>query len=300
MPALLPFKATITPRHWNDKCFHRAGGDLICRFGICASHFQCIVGAQQEILCLTVRTIWLIWRVWPRSLGMSVPAWQRHREVELIEKCAMKTQHLVASTPFVHNQCHMTTLWYRSWLFGSFNWPRLSSWIGFFTARWQWQHVWAARARSSKQNTRANISVFCLQIWPSIKSRAINCFNKCVFRLLFTLEGMIWKREGIWHVFRMALHNSGIGVWRHDNSPYGLVVMSPSANLPRCVMPFWTHAHAFSLYDYFSFLWVYSCSLTKCINGHTDGSLSLLGNATDWCYCSGLLEKRHVTCGWIP
>ena len=80
--ALLPFKATIAPRHWNDKCFHRAGGDLICRFCICASHFQCIVGAQQEILCLTVRTTWLIWRVWPRSLGMSVPAWQRHREVE--------------------------------------------------------------------------------------------------------------------------------------------------------------------------------------------------------------------------
>ena len=50
-----------------------------------------------------------------------------------------------------------------------------------FTARWQWQHVQAARARSSKQNTRANISVFCLQIWPSIKSRTINCFNKCVF-----------------------------------------------------------------------------------------------------------------------
>ena len=30
--------------------------------------------------------------------------------------------------------------------------------------------------------------------------------------------------------------------------PDGLVVMSPSANLPRCVMPFWTYAHAFSLY----------------------------------------------------
>ena len=30
MLALLPFKVTITPRHWNDKCFHRAGGDLIC------------------------------------------------------------------------------------------------------------------------------------------------------------------------------------------------------------------------------------------------------------------------------
>ena len=31
--------------------------------------------------------------------------------------------------------------------------------------------------------------------------------------------------------------------------PDGLVVMSPSANLPHCVIPFWTHAHAFSLYD---------------------------------------------------
>ena len=103
MLALLPFKVTITPRHWNDKCFHRAAGDLICRFCICASHFQCTVGAQQEILCLTVHTTWLMWRVWPRSLGMSVPAWQRHREVEQIEKFAMKTQHLVASTPFVHN-----------------------------------------------------------------------------------------------------------------------------------------------------------------------------------------------------
>ena len=56
MLALLPFKATITPRHWNDKCFHRVGGDLICQFCIRASHFQCIVGAQQEIPCLTVRT----------------------------------------------------------------------------------------------------------------------------------------------------------------------------------------------------------------------------------------------------
>ena len=76
MLALLPFKVAITPRRWNDKCFHRAGGDLICRFCICASHFQCIVGAQQEILCLTARTTWLIWRVWPRSLRMSVPAWR--------------------------------------------------------------------------------------------------------------------------------------------------------------------------------------------------------------------------------
>ena len=80
MLALLPFKATIFPRH--SKCIHRAGGDLICQFCIRASHSQCIVGAQKEILCLTVRTTWLIWRVWPRSLRMLVPAWQRHREVE--------------------------------------------------------------------------------------------------------------------------------------------------------------------------------------------------------------------------
>ena len=195
MLALLPFKITITPRHWNDKCFHRVGGDLICRFRICASHFPCIVGAQQEILCLTVRTTWLIWRVWPRSLGMSVRVWQRHREVEWIEKCATKTQHFVASTPFVHNSVshdHIVVPFMT--FFGSFNWPRLPSWIGFFTAawRWQWQHVRAARARSSKQNTRAN-SVFCLQIWPSIKSRAINGFNKCVFG--FYSHWKVWYKS---------------------------------------------------------------------------------------------------------
>ena len=77
----------------------------------------------------------------------------------------------------------------------------------------------------------------------------------------------------------MALHNSGIGVWRHDNSPYGLVVMSPSANLPRCVMPFWTHAHAFSLYDVIMPLYaVYSSHGTVChvaIMGPTNRKLSI-------------------------
>ena len=63
MLALLPFKVTITPRLWNDKCFHRAGGDLICRFCICASHFQCIV-QKSEIRkrlfgIFTVRRKWL-------------------------------------------------------------------------------------------------------------------------------------------------------------------------------------------------------------------------------------------------
>ena len=82
--AILPFKArTITPRNSNDKCFHMAGGDLICQFCIRASPVTFpIVGAQQEIQCLTVRTTWLIWRVWPRKVRMSVPAWQRHCEDE--------------------------------------------------------------------------------------------------------------------------------------------------------------------------------------------------------------------------
>ena len=158
----------------------------------------------------------------------------------------MKTQHLVASTPFVHNQCHMTTLWYRSWLFGSFNWPRLPSWIGFFTAawRWQWQHVRAARARSSKQNTRANISVFCLQIWPSIKSRAINCFNKCVFG--FYSQWKVWYKSGKAFGMCSEWHYTTRGLAYGDMTTR----LSPSANLPRCVMPFWTHAHAFSLWHH--------------------------------------------------
>ena len=48
----------------------------------------------------------------------------------------------------------------------------------------------------------------------------------------------------------MALHNSGIGVWIHNHSRYALVIMYPSTNLPRCVMPFRSQAHAFSLYDW--------------------------------------------------
>ena len=40
MLAILPFKSTITPRHLNDKCFHRADGDLICRFCIFAHHIS--------------------------------------------------------------------------------------------------------------------------------------------------------------------------------------------------------------------------------------------------------------------
>ena len=160
----------------------------------------------------------------------------------------MKTQRLLASTPFVHNSVSHGLIVVPFVTFGSFNWPRLLSWIGFFTARWQWQHVRAARARNSKQNTRANIGVFFLHIWPSIISRAVN--------VLINVFGFYshWK---VWYksekVFGMCSEwhytTRGLAYGDMTTRPDGLVVMSPFANLPRCVMPFWTHAHSFSLYD---------------------------------------------------
>ena len=196
MLALLPFKVTITPRQWNDKCFHRADGDLICRFCICASHFQCIVGAQQEILCLTVRTTLVdLKSVTTESRNvspcMTATPWSRVNWKMCDENSTFCCFDAIC-TQFSVTWPHCGTV---HDFFGSFNWPRLPSWIGFFTAawRWQWQHVRAARARSSKQNTRANISVFCLQIWPSIKSRAINGFNKCLFG--FYSHWKVWYKS---------------------------------------------------------------------------------------------------------
>ena len=138
-------------------------------------------------------------------------------------------------------QCHVTTLWYRSWLFGSFNWPWLPSWIGFFPARWQWQHVRAARVRSSKQNTRANISVFCLQIWPSIRSRAINGFNKCVFG--FYSHWKVWykseKAFGIcseWHYTTRGLANGALRARCHVSIRQSLSLCNAILNTCPCLL----------------------------------------------------------------
>ena len=98
----------------------------------------------------------------------------------------------------------------------------------------------AARARSSKQNTRANVSVFCLHIWPSIKSRAINGLNKCVFGF--------YSHSKVWYKSKKAF--GMCSEWHYTTRGLAYGDMSPSANLPRCVMPFWTHAHAFSLYSH--------------------------------------------------
>ena len=47
-----------------------------------------------------------------------------------------------------------------------------------------------------------------------------------------------------------------IGGWRHDNEPVGRVVMSPYANLPRCVMPFWTHAKCLLAFISYLPMWI--------------------------------------------
>ena len=161
-----PFKATLTRSHSSDKCFHRAGGDLICLFCIGATHFQCIVGVQQEMLCLTVCTNWLIWRLWRQSLSpcMTATPWSRVNWKICDENStfacfdAICTQFSV-TWPHCDNVHDFLAVLTDP---ACRQWHLFTSWIGFFTARWQWQHVRAARARSSKQNTRANISVFCL------------------------------------------------------------------------------------------------------------------------------------------
>ena len=57
--------------------------------------------------------------------------------------------------------------------------------------------------------------------------------------------------------------------------------MSPSPNLPRCVMPFWTHAHAFSLYD----------NVNQCIpwssNNRSFFTLQFVRGRFPWDYVSG-------------
>ena len=127
----------------NSKTFEWQGfSQSLC---IRASHVKYIVGAQPEIQCLTLRTTWLVWRVWPRSLGLSVPAWQRHVKSSKLKNLWWKC-HLCLFRRLLYTiQCHMTTL------SGNLNWPRLPSWIRFFTAWWQWQHVPGTKHQSKHQ-----------------------------------------------------------------------------------------------------------------------------------------------------
>ena len=77
----------------------------------------------------------------------------------------------------------------------------------------------------------------------------------------------------------MALHNSGIGVWIHNHSRFALAVMYPSANLPRCVMPFRSQAHVFSLQ--------YSVVKLAIAIGEYIQTYSRLA-------CIGIHEERHI------
>ena len=117
MLALLPFKVTITPRHWNDKCFHRAGGDLICRFCICASHFQHLLVRNKKSCA---------WQYvppgWFEECDHGVPECQFLYDSDTVKSSKLKNVRrklniLLLRRHLYTIQCHMTTLWYRSWHF---------------------------------------------------------------------------------------------------------------------------------------------------------------------------------------
>ena len=65
-------------------------------------------------------------------------------------------------------QCHMTTLWYRSWLFWQFWLTALAIMNRIFHSKMAVTARAAARARSSKQNTRAACFA-CIYGPPSYK-----------------------------------------------------------------------------------------------------------------------------------
>ena len=103
MLALLPSKATtITPRHSNDKCFHMAGGDLICQLRISFP----IVGAQQQIQCLTVA---YVPPGWFEECDHGVSECQSLHDSDSVKTSKLKNVRwklnlcLLRSTPFVHN-----------------------------------------------------------------------------------------------------------------------------------------------------------------------------------------------------
>ena len=98
------------------------------------------------------------------------------------------------------------------------------------------------------QNNRATIVAQgqqAVKCWCDIK----NWLWIDVLMLQFTFKGMIEKWEGICPVIWMSLHNSGICVWIHGHSRYGVVIMYSSTNFPRCVMPLRSQAHAVLLYS---------------------------------------------------
>ena len=134
MLALLPFKATITPRHLNDKCFHRADGDLICRFvylritfpmySWCATRNPVPDSTYHLADLKSVTTE-------SRNLSpcMTATPWSRVNWKMCDENSTFGCFDAICTQSSV-TWPHCGTV---HDFFGSFHWPRLPSWIGFFS-----------------------------------------------------------------------------------------------------------------------------------------------------------------------
>ena len=96
MLALLAFKATITPRHWNDKCFHRAGGDW--QYVPPGWFKECDHGVSE---CQSLHDSDNVKSSKLKNVRWKLNIWLLRRHLYTI-------------------QCHMTTFWYRSLLFWQF------------------------------------------------------------------------------------------------------------------------------------------------------------------------------------
>ena len=142
----------------------------------------------------------------------------------------------------------MTTLWYCSWLFWQF---------------WLTALVVMNRIFHSKMAVTARAGGACTQFKTKHQSKhqpVLPAYDPPEDRGLETVLINVFGFYSHWKVWYKSEKAFGMcSEWHYTTRglpygdmttrPDGLVVMSPSANLPRCVMPFWTHAHAFSLYD---------------------------------------------------
>ena len=145
-------------------------------------------------------------------------------------------------------QWHMTTLWYRSWLFGSFAMTPIAVMNRIFHS----EMAVTARACGTCTQFKTKHQSKHQRVLPAYMAlhKIVGYLTVIINVFGFYSHWRVWykseKAFGMcskWHYT-----TRGLAYGDMTTSPDGLVVMSPSANLPRCVMAFWTHAHAFSLY----------------------------------------------------
>ena len=139
----------------------------------------------------------------------------------------------ISNFAFFGDSCTLLNSLMKTYCYRSFWWPSRSS-FGFHTRE---HMVFGKHVRQLCVHTVENkipeqtVSRYCLrhEDGQPIDTMWLD-YWKCHTGIVGTPEGMIWKREGIWHAFRMVLHTLRIRVWRHDNSP---PAMSSSTNLCR-------------------------------------------------------------------